>query len=117
MGTLVAERRRDLRSCAHSALEQVLAIRVHLDDSTSDNGPLRVLPGTHNRGVLSDDAIHELSEQIKAEECTVGRGRLVLMRPLLIHASSKSRSETSRRVVHIECASQPSFDGMEIGVT
>jgi ectoine hydroxylase-related dioxygenase (phytanoyl-CoA dioxygenase family) len=56
------------------ALEQVLAVRVHLNDSTSENGPLRVLPGTHNRGVLTDDAIHELTEQIEAEELVVDRG-------------------------------------------
>jgi ectoine hydroxylase-related dioxygenase (phytanoyl-CoA dioxygenase family) len=87
-----------------SALEQLLAIRVHLDDSTADNGPLRVLPGTHNRGVLSDNAIHGLTEQIEAEECIVGRGGVVLMRPLLIHASSKSRSQMNRRVIHIEYA-------------
>src|SRR5438067_6852448 len=44
-----------------SALEQVLAIRVHLDDSNEENGSLRVLPESHTRGVLSDDAIHDLS--------------------------------------------------------
>jgi ectoine hydroxylase-related dioxygenase (phytanoyl-CoA dioxygenase family) len=33
-----------------TALSQVLALRVHLDDSTAENGPLRVLPGTHSRG-------------------------------------------------------------------
>jgi hypothetical protein len=29
------------------ALSGVVALRVHLDDSQPDNGPLRVLPGTH----------------------------------------------------------------------
>src|SRR5579871_2830543 len=38
-----------------TALSQVLALRVHLDDSSPDNGPLRVMPGTHNKGVLSDE--------------------------------------------------------------
>src|SRR5688572_19842133 len=28
-------------------LEELLAVRVHLDDCGSQNGPLRVLPGTH----------------------------------------------------------------------
>src|SRR5262249_1312609 len=42
-----------------SALEKVLALRVHLDDSTSENGPLRILPGTHALGVLSDDSIQQ----------------------------------------------------------
>src|SRR5579864_1733847 len=49
-----------------SALEQVLALRLHLDDSVADNGPLRVLPGTHTHGVLNDDALHELSTRIPA---------------------------------------------------
>ena len=36
-----------------TALSQVLALRVSCDDSTVDNGPLRVLPRTHTLGVLS----------------------------------------------------------------
>lgn len=91
--------------CAHapaSALEQIVAIRVHLDDSAADNGPLRVLPGTHRLGVLSDEAIHDLAQHTPAVECHVGSGGLLLMRPLLVHASSKATSTTSRRVLHIE---------------
>jgi len=48
-----------------SALEKVLALRLHLDDSVSENGPLRVLPATHTLGVLSDEALHELSTQFQ----------------------------------------------------
>ena len=44
-----------------AALCQIMALRVNLDGSTAENGPLRVLPGTHTLGVLSDDSIHELS--------------------------------------------------------
>ena len=96
------------------ALEKILAIRIHLDDSASANGPLRVLPGTHNQGVLTDDTIHELSLQIAPVDCTVRRGGIVLMRPLLVHSSSKSRSEKSRRVLHIEYAPDNNFDGLEL---
>ncbi len=98
--------------CAHapaSALEQVLAIRVHLDDSRQDNGPLRVLPGTHTLGVLSDDSMHGLAEQIAAVECVVPSGAILLMRPLLVHASSKARDHARRRVIHIEYASEIHF--------
>src|SRR5438045_7772572 len=87
-----------------SALEQVVALRVHLDDSTSENGPLRVLPGTHNLGVLNDEQIHGLSEKIAEVECLAPRGGVLAMRPLIVHASSKSRIETPRRVLHIEYA-------------
>jgi ectoine hydroxylase-related dioxygenase (phytanoyl-CoA dioxygenase family) len=85
-----------------SALRYVLALRVHLDDSTSRNGPLRILPGTHNHAVLSDDAIHELANEIAPFDCVVGKGGIVAMRPLLVHASSKSQIDPPRRVLHIE---------------
>lgn len=106
--------------CAHApagVLERVLAIRVHLDDSTEDNGPLKVLPGTHTMGLLSDDQIHQLSSSAVAVECHVAAGGVLLMRPLLVHASSKARSTRPRRVLHIEYASQLSCgDGLELAV-
>ena len=90
------------------ALAQVLALRVHFDDSTHENGPLRVLPATHCRGVLSDDEIHELSLLIPAIHCLVPKGGVVAMRPLLAHASSKLRNESPRRVLHVEYAASAS---------
>ena len=81
-------------------LEQVLALRVHLDDSTAANGPLRVLPGTHTLGVLTDEAIHTLSKKVSAVDCPVPRGGVLAMRPLIVHASSKSQVENPRRVLH-----------------
>lgn len=55
-------------------------------------------------GVLSDDGIHELTAQIPSVDCLVPRGGVLAMRPLLIHASSKSQSQRPRRVLHIEFA-------------
>lgn len=88
------------------ALEQVLALRVHLDDSTAANGPLRVIPDSHRVGVLSDDEIHKRAHESAAVECTVPAGGVIAMRPLAIHASSKSESELQRRVLHIEYAAR-----------
>jgi len=88
-----------------SALNRVLALRVHLDDSTVENGPLRVLPATHKLGVLSDDAIHNLAARLKPVDCVVGKRGILAMRPLIAHASSKSLSDKARRVLHIEYAS------------
>jgi ectoine hydroxylase-related dioxygenase (phytanoyl-CoA dioxygenase family) len=87
-----------------AALGQVLALRVHLDDSTTANGPLRVLPATHTLGVLSDDALHELSLRTSPVDCLILKGGVVAMRPLLVHSSSKSKAEDPRRVLHIEYA-------------
>jgi ectoine hydroxylase-related dioxygenase (phytanoyl-CoA dioxygenase family) len=101
-----------------NALSQVLALRVHLDDSTKHNGPLRVLPGTHTRGVLSDDAIHSLAASVTAVDCMVQQGGVLAMRPLLVHASSKSQSTAPRRVLHIEYAASKLLDGVpKVAVT
>ena len=80
-----------------SALKGVLAKRVHLDESSLQNGPLRVLPATHAQGILSDDDIQRLAVQIAPVDCLASQGAVLAMRPLLVHASSKSLSENSRR--------------------
>jgi len=100
-----------------SALSQVLALRVHFDDSTSENGPLRVVPRTHTLGVLTDDQIHELSTTVAPVDCLVPIGGVLVMRPLMVHASSKSHSEIPRRVLHIEYAASPSIaDGLALAI-
>lgn len=100
-----------------TALSRVLALRIHLDDSTPENGPLRVLPGTHTLGVLTDKALHDLSTQIIAVDCLVPRGGVLAMRPLIVHASSKSQSDAPRRVLHIEYASSPIIvDGFALAI-
>ena len=93
------------------ALNQILALRVHLDDSAAENGPLRVLPGTHTLGVLSDGAIEQLSRSVAPADCHVPAGGVMAMRPLIVHASSKSRNGMPRRVLHIEYAVEGEFPG------
>ena len=87
------------------ALEQVIALRVSLDDSTAANGPLRVLPGSHRHGVFSDQQVAQLASTTTPVDCTAASGGVVAMRPLTVHASSKSADDRPRRVLHIEYAS------------
>jgi len=47
--------------------------------------------------------------RITPVECVTGKGGVVAMRPLLVHASSKSQTETPRRVLHIEYAATDSI--------
>jgi len=100
-----------------SALAQVVALRVSLDPSTEANGPLRVLPGTHVDGRLADAAVERLARQVSLVNCTVDAGGVVAMRPLLLHASSKSTSDTRRRVLHIDYAAATCFGpGLDLAI-
>jgi Phytanoyl-CoA dioxygenase (PhyH) len=79
-------------------LENMLTLRLHLDNVTEENGPLRVIPGSHQSG---DD---RAPVTILAE-----RGDVLLMRPLLSHASNRSHAGTARhrRILHLEFAGSP----------
>jgi len=100
-----------------SALAQVVALRISLDPSTDANGPLRVLPGTHVHGLLDDAAVERFARDVPPVSCTVGAGGVVAMRPLVLHASSKSASDARRRVLHIEYAAATRFgQGLDLAV-
>lgn len=86
------------------ALERVIALRLHLDASTGENGPLRVIPRSHLAGVLSDEEVFSVARRQEAVECRVSKGGVLTMRPLLIHSSSKAKADAPRRVLHIEYA-------------
>lgn len=85
-------------------LERTIALRVHLDRSNEFNGSLKVIPGSHLSGVLDDVSVFEKAHSTEFNECHVGRGGVLAMRPLLIHASSKAKRKIPRRVLHIEYA-------------
>jgi ectoine hydroxylase-related dioxygenase (phytanoyl-CoA dioxygenase family) len=100
-----------------AALCRVVALRVHLDESAEDNGPLRVLPCTHHRGVLQAADIQAAAVAIRPVTCVVPAGGVVGMRPLIVHASSKAVSDQPRRVLHIEYSASVNFgDGIRLAV-
>jgi len=94
-------------------LEQMLAVRIHLDDCGEANGPLRVIPGSHAHGRLTAERIQAIQESTTAVCCTAGQGSVVLMRPLLLHASSAASAPGHRRVIHIEFAASQLPDGLD----
>ncbi len=81
-------------------LEKLVAIRVHIDDCNSDNGALRVVPGSHDRGRISSSDIATIKINNGEELCVVKQGGALIMRPLLLHASSKATNPNRRRVLH-----------------
>jgi hypothetical protein len=83
-------------------LERMITVRLHLDDCGPDNGPLRVVPGSHRDGILSPADVARLPRERGEVACLIPRGSALLMRPLLLHASSSAIKPGRRRVVHIE---------------
>ena len=80
-----------------AVLEQIFAIRLHLDSADAENGALQIIPNSHQLGYLSAHSIQKGAITINAEP-----GDALLLRPLLLHASGYNRSETQRGVIHLE---------------
>jgi len=89
-----------------AVLERMVTVRLHLDDCDESNGPLLVLPGSHRGGRLTAPEIQQQRAQIASVACPVPSGGALLMRPLLLHASSASQSPRHRRVIHLEYAAE-----------
>jgi len=90
-----------------SVLEQMLTVRVQLDGGDESNGPVRVLPGSHAHGRLGAEATRDWLDRVTPVSCVVPRGGALLMKPLLLHASSPADGPGHRRVVHLEFAAGP----------
>lgn len=83
-------------------LEAMLTLRIHLDDVTDRNGPLRVLPGSHRTG----KAMH--IDEARRQSILVRQGDVLLIRPLVAHCSAASHPDNRdhRRIIHLEFAAQ-----------
>jgi ectoine hydroxylase-related dioxygenase (phytanoyl-CoA dioxygenase family) len=79
-----------------------LAARIHLDDCGPDDGALRVIPGSHRRGVIPESELAAIVAHGPVVELHAPRGAILLMHPLLVHSSARATQATQRRVLHIE---------------
>ena len=82
-----------------TVLEQLVAVRLHLDACSLEDGPLKVVSGSHRQGRI-DPTIAAMMRAKQEVPCTANRGDALVMRPLLLHGSSKSTGSRRRRVLH-----------------
>jgi len=93
----------------------MIAIRVHLDETPADQGALCVMPGSHRLGRIAAAEIAAVRTKLGEVSCPIAEGGMMLMKPLLLHASSKLRSGRHRRVIHIEYAAGDLPFGLQWG--
>jgi len=96
-----------------SILENMLSLRLHLDHTDESNGALRVLPRSHKHGRLGPQEIQHWKDTRVSVTCQVNKGGVMLMRPLLLHASSAASNPSHRRVLHFEYSSSDLPVGLE----
>lgn len=91
--------------CDH--VDRLVNVMIALDDATVENGCLRVVRGSHHRGLLpglegdgklgplfTDPKAFDLAAQVPAE---MPAGSLLFFSPHTVHGSEPNRSERARR--------------------
>jgi len=94
-------------------LERIFTIRIHLDDTDENNGALRVIPKSHLKKVYRPQHIDW--EKETETICKLRKGGIMIMKPLLLHSSSRSTNNKKRRVIHIEFSNQELPNGLKWG--
>jgi ectoine hydroxylase-related dioxygenase (phytanoyl-CoA dioxygenase family) len=85
-------------------LQNVVTVRIHLDETDENNGALKVIPKSHSKGIYRPETIDWTVES--EVSCCVSKGGIMLMKPLLLHSSSRTTNNRRRRVIHIEFSNQ-----------
>lgn len=96
-----------------AVLENMLTIRLHIDECPDTNGPLQIIAGSHRNGYLDTNAIQALVKDVNPVICAVPQGGAVLVRPLLLHSSARATKPGHRRVIHLEFTAASLTGGLE----
>ncbi|TDO97658.1 phytanoyl-CoA dioxygenase family protein [Flavobacterium sp. 245] len=91
-------------------LDNNFTIRIHLDNTTQDNGDLKVINNSHSKGILR---IENLDFENNETICEVEKGGIMIMKPLLFNASNKTTNNERRRVIHIEFSKEQLPQGLQ----
>jgi ectoine hydroxylase-related dioxygenase (phytanoyl-CoA dioxygenase family) len=72
-----------------------------LDDFTTENGALRLVPGSHRSGRLPQEALSDPAASHPSEVLILGRaGTVVVMNAHLWHGGTANRTSAPRRALH-----------------
>lgn len=85
-------------------LERMVTVRIHLDPCPASNGALRVVPRSHRLGRIDQNNAPAYVDNVKTVVCEALPGEALVMRPLLLHASSTSEIPGHRRILHFDFA-------------
>lgn len=86
-------------------LEQMVTLRIHIDRCRAEDGPLEVVPSSHEYGRLKRAEIASFAADFEHRTCLAERGDIVAMSPLIIHRSCRAKAPTQRRTLHLEFCS------------
>ncbi|MEM1397006.1 MAG: phytanoyl-CoA dioxygenase family protein [Pseudomonadota bacterium] len=87
-----------------SLLKEMVFVRIHLDDSTRENGPLELAIGSHRHGRISASDASAIANSCAIESCDAASGDVLIVHALTLHRSSSAAVPTARRTLRVDFA-------------
>jgi len=94
-------------------LNEMVTFRIHLDDTNQENGCLKIFPQSQKLGILDHASIQEYVQNHSPVICEAPAGSALIMRPHILHSSSKASNPSQRWVLHLEYSSFKLPSGIE----
>ncbi|MDB5012454.1 MAG: phytanoyl-CoA dioxygenase [Daejeonella sp.] len=92
-------------------LQNIFTVRIHLDNTDKGNGALKIISSSHQKSIYRPETINW---DIETETiCDVPKGGVMIMKPLLLHSSSRTTNNEKRRVIHLEFSNLELPKGLE----
>lgn len=85
-----------------SILDEMLFVRVHLDDADPSNGAMDIAVGSHSDGFVPSANAEEVANTYPIETCVAERGDVLILKMLTLHASKPAQVPSGRRVLRID---------------
>ena len=92
-----------------SLLKEMVFVRVHIDESTSENGPLELAIGSHRHGRISAPDASAVANGCNIESCEAAAGDILIVHALTLHRSASAATPTARRALRVDFARRASL--------
>lgn len=94
-------------------LEEMVTIRIHLDDCGPDNAPLLIAVASHRLGRVAAAETAGRAQALEVVTCVAETGDVWLYATPILHASAKAATPARRRVLQVDFAAGGLPGGLE----
>ncbi len=81
-------------------LQDLVVVRIHIDDSDENNGGLKIFKGSHSQ-ILDEAAIKVISENGLPSNCEILSGGIQIIKPLLLQSEFERKTSKKNRIVEL----------------
>lgn len=85
-----------------SILDEMLFVRVHLDDNNLTNGAMEIAVGSHLNGLVPSARAEDVANTFPIEACVAKRGDILILKMLTLHSSKPAQVQSARRVLRVD---------------